>query len=97
MKKVKVNSVYYFNPCLFDKINGNSTELFKVGDKVRVINLNGAPPANTMGMCYIIPADAKKDDKGRYSADFAMVMCSSLDKEPVQECPVLTKKPDQFT
>lgn len=81
MDRVRVNATYYFDPCLFDKFNGNSTQLFKRGDKVRVINLHGCPPANTMGMCYIVPADAKKDDRGKYNADFAMVMTSSLERE----------------
>ena len=82
MNRVRVNACYYFDPCLFDKLNGDSTKLFKRGDKVRVINLHGCPPANTMGMCYIVPADATKDDRGRWSADFAMVMTSSLEKSP---------------
>jgi hypothetical protein len=80
-KKVRVNATYYFNPCLFDKINGNSTAIFKRGDRVRVVNLYSCPPANTMGMCYIVPVDAKKDDRGRWDKDFAMVMTNSLQTE----------------
>jgi hypothetical protein len=82
MDRVRVNATYYFDPCLYDKINGDSTKLFKRGDKVRVINLHGCPPANTMGMCYIVPADAKKDDRGRWDKDFAMVMVGSLERTP---------------
>lgn len=83
MDKVRVNATYYFYPCLFDKVNGDSTSIFKTGQHVRVINKHGCPPANTMRMCYIVPADAKKDDRGHWNKDFAMVMTASLEKEPL--------------
>jgi len=85
--KVRVNGLYYFDPVLFDRINGDSTKKFKRGDRVRVINLHGCPPANTMGMCYVVPADAKKDDRGRWDKDFAMVMTNSLEKTPPAPLP----------
>lgn len=87
MKKVRANAVYYFDPCLMDKFSGKSKELFNRGDKVRVINLYGCPPANTMGQCYVVHADAVKDDRGRWNKDFAMVSVHSLEKEPPAPMP----------
>lgn len=91
MNRVTANAVYYFDPCMMDKIHGNSTELFKLGDKVRVINLPGCPKANTMGQCYIIAADAKKDSRGNYKAPFAMVSVQSLEKEKPDMYPTIAK------
>lgn len=83
MKKVKVNGLYYFDPCMFDKINGNSTEMFTKGQQVRVINKYGCPKANTMGQCYIVAADAPKHETHGYErTPFAMVSVHSLEKEP---------------
>ena len=50
--RVRVGAKYVYNPVLFDvsyrdKIDANP------GDVVTVVNLPGAPKANTMGMCYI--------------------------------------------
>lgn len=89
MDRVKVNSKYFFYPCLFDKISGNSTELFTQGQEVRVINLHGCPPANTMKMCYIVPADAKKDDRGNWNKPFAMVMTASLEATKMDEAQLM--------
>jgi hypothetical protein len=49
--KVRVNSIYTYDPVLFDIFDGR-TGLQK-GDTVRVINLPGCPKANTMGHCYV--------------------------------------------
>lgn len=84
-KKVRVNGLYYFNPVLFDQTTGDSTKLFHRGQHVRVINKPGCPKANTMGMCYIVDAEAVKDDRGQYRCDFAMVMTNSLDDGPILE------------
>jgi len=51
-KKVRVNSIYAYDPILMDVSNppvGNPEK----GDIVKVVNKHGCPPANTMGMCYI--------------------------------------------
>ncbi len=81
--KVNANCLYYYNPCILDQIDACKGNQFKKGDRVRVINLPGCPKANTMGQCYIVPADAVKDDRGRWNTDFAMVSTASLQKEPV--------------
>ncbi len=52
MNKVRVGSVYAYNPCLMDICSppvGNPEK----GDIVKVVNKFGCPKANTMGMCYI--------------------------------------------
>jgi len=49
--RVRVNSEYYFVPNLLD-IAHPLTNL-RNGDVVRVVNLPSAPPANTMGHCYV--------------------------------------------
>ena len=49
-RKVKVGQVYTFNPCMWDVLDAKGP-LVK-GDKVKVVNLPGAPKANTMGHCY---------------------------------------------
>ena len=51
MAKVRVNSLYTYNPVLLDMIDGR-TGLQK-GALVRVIKVPGCPPANTMGHCYV--------------------------------------------
>lgn len=48
--RVRVNCLYRFEPVLLDQLHGPR---IKSGSIVRVINLHGAPPANTMGHCYI--------------------------------------------
>ena len=70
--RVRVNSIYQFNPNGWDKLTpcGN---LLKPGDMVQVINLPGCPPANTMGQCYVrLVGDSSKA--------FQMVSTDSLDK-----------------
>lgn len=51
MARVRVNSKYVFNPVPLDCFDSRHTA--KVGQVVRVVNLHGAPKANTMGHCYI--------------------------------------------
>jgi hypothetical protein len=51
-RKVRVNSIYSYNPVLFDILNPPANGL-GAGAIVRVINVYGAPKANTMGMCYV--------------------------------------------
>ena len=52
--RVRVNSTYIYHANLLDRIDGriNPSQL-QDGDEVKVINLHGAPRANTMGHCYI--------------------------------------------
>jgi hypothetical protein len=49
--KVRVGSKYVFNPVPLDRIDSRSKAT--LGEVVRVINLPGAPKANTMGHCHI--------------------------------------------
>lgn len=69
--RVRVNSIYRFNPA---PIDGNSG--IELGALVRVVNLYGCPPANTMGHCYVIPATNAKGD----NSNFVMVCTGSLEK-----------------
>ena len=46
--RVRVNSLYRFQPVLLD-----ASVPLEQGTIVRVINLYGCPKANTMGHCYI--------------------------------------------
>jgi hypothetical protein len=82
MTRVRANATYFYDPCPLDQIHGNARDLFNKGDKVRVVNFHGCPPANTMGQCYIVPANAKKDDRGRWDKPFAMVSVGSLERQP---------------
>ena len=68
--KVRVNSIYEFQPVPLDVYDSKVSGV-KPGDKVRVINLPGAPKANTMNHCYIETR----------AGDFCgMVCCNSLIK-----------------
>jgi hypothetical protein len=49
--RVRVNSLYIYSPNMLDKIDGRTS--LKDGDVVHVVNLPGAPKANTMGHCYV--------------------------------------------
>jgi hypothetical protein len=50
-RKVRVGATYVFEPVLFDRCNPPFDA--EPGDLVTVVNLPGAPKANTMGMCHI--------------------------------------------
>ena len=52
-RKVRVGAKYVFDPVLFDVLNPPANIDLAKGDIVTVINLPGAPKANTMGMCYV--------------------------------------------
>lgn len=72
--KVRVNSKYFYDPVPIDRFNppyGVQAGLLNPGDQVKVVNLHGAPKANTMGHCYI-----EKD--GKFCG---MVHVNSLKKE----------------
>ena len=49
--RVRVNVHYFYKPNLLDLVDGR-TDL-KDGEEVVVVNLHGAPKANTMGHCYV--------------------------------------------
>jgi hypothetical protein len=51
--RVRVGARYRFDPVLFDVLNPPANVPLETGDVVTVINLPGAPKANTMGMCYV--------------------------------------------
>lgn len=51
--KVRVNSVYRYKPCGWDRWLPTSNNTLEPGQLVEVINLNGAPIANTLGQCYV--------------------------------------------
>lgn len=70
--RVRVNSLYRYNPVLLDRIDGRTS--LKTGDIVRVINLPGCPRANTMGHCYVGDRES-----GKF---IGMVCCNSL--EPIR-------------
>ncbi len=50
-QKVRVGKTYTFDPVALDRFDGRTT--LKKGDVVKVVNLRGCPPANTMGHCYV--------------------------------------------
>ena len=70
VRKVRVGKVYRFNPNFMDLL-GPVHLGAEENQKVRVINLHGAPPANTMGQCYIEDAH-----DGTF---LGMVSCNSLE------------------
>jgi len=74
MKRVRANSIYTYNPCMLDVIDGRTS--LNAGDRVRVVNLYGCPPANTMGHAYV--ADP-------WTGKFIGLVCTaSLHKRPNQ-------------
>lgn len=61
-KKVRVNSIYHYVPVMIDRCNppiAAEMGVLTVGDRVRVINLQGCPKANTMGHCHFASMDGK--------------------------------------
>jgi hypothetical protein len=51
--KVRTGSLYIYSPNLWDKFTACQGNSLQPGQIVRVINLPGAPKANTMGQCYV--------------------------------------------
>jgi hypothetical protein len=70
--KVRAGSQYVYNPVMMDLIDPKAPSL-KKGDTCRVINLPGAPKANTMGQCHVETLD------GTF---LGMVCCNSLTPAP---------------
>lgn len=50
--KVRVNSEYVYHANMLDRCDARTN--LKNGELVRVINMHGAPKANTMGHCYVV-------------------------------------------
>lgn len=72
--KVRVNSTYRYNAGYFmDRTDARVNAYLKVGDLVKVVNLPGCPPANTMGQCYV-------NLVGSNDRSFVMVSTLSLEK-----------------
>lgn len=67
MKRVRVNSLYRYNPVFMDR--SQPPYNIKDGDIVRVVNLPGCPKAGTMGHCYVQHLD------GGFAG---LVCCNSL-------------------
>lgn len=51
--KVRVNSIYRYSANGFDRFRPCQGNNLVEGQLVKVINLPSAPPANTMGQCYV--------------------------------------------
>lgn len=68
MSRVRVGSWYTFEAVGMD-IYRPAHQGLTEGQLVRVVNLHGCPPANTMGHCYV------NDEAGQF---MGMVLCNSL-------------------
>lgn len=64
--KVRAGKEYEYQPVIWDKLDPKTA--LKPGDKVKVINLRGCPPANTMGHCHV-------EHNGQF---VGLVHCNSL-------------------
>lgn len=53
--KVRVNSLYKYKAASFDLFDPKC--VIAEGTVVRVKNMYGCPPANTMGQCYVFDKD----------------------------------------
>lgn len=65
MRRVRVGRVYRLEPVFIDR--GFQDD---AGKLVKVINLPGCPPANTMGHCYV-----QRVENGKF---LGLVCCNSL-------------------
>ena len=74
--RARVGSRYVYDPVFLDLEHS-----LEPGAAVKVVNLYGCPPANTMGHCYIIRAEERQQDK----PPFWLVSTNSLRKVPVAE------------
>lgn len=72
MNKVRVGTIYRYNPNGWDRIIPTGGNALALGQLVRVINLPGAPKANTMGQCYVADVNT-----GKF---LCMVSTDSLDR-----------------
>lgn len=51
--KVRANSQYIYYPNFLDRSRPAHYLNLVPGDVVRVVNMHGCPPANTMGQCHV--------------------------------------------
>jgi hypothetical protein len=51
--KVRAGSEYQYRPVGFDLFDPKTRPQLQPGDIVKVVNLRGCPPANTMGQCHV--------------------------------------------
>lgn len=51
--RVRVNAKYRYNPRGWDVVRPCQGNTLTPGQVIKVINLPSAPPANTMGHCYV--------------------------------------------
>lgn len=63
--RVRANSLYRFQPVMIDVTNPPHN--VEPNDIVRVMNLFGCPPANTMGHCHVV----------HLGGDFGGLVCTS--------------------
>lgn len=68
--KVRTGSIYTWVACMLDTLHPSVTRIAD-GTKVRVVNIKGCPPANTMNHCYAETLDG---------VWLGLVCCSSLYK-----------------
>lgn len=69
-QRVRVGQVFAWKPVLLDKLDARLAGI-EEGLFLKVINLRGCPPANTMGHCYV----------ETMTGDFiGLVHCNSLQK-----------------
>jgi len=57
---VRVGGLYQYDPNAWDKLRPCQGNQLQPGDIVKVINLPGAPKANTMGQCYVANPETGK-------------------------------------
>ena len=53
MDKVRAGGLYRFEATGLDRFDPKTDDDVKDGDIVKVVNLMGCPPCNTMGHCHI--------------------------------------------
>jgi hypothetical protein len=73
--KVRAGQTYTYHPVVLDMLHpatGGRVEPLKDGERVVVVNLPGAPKANTMGQCHVERLDG---------SFYGMVSTNSLHKE----------------
>jgi len=86
--KVKVGKLYVYMPVPLDAADPPKMRPgLEEGQLVRVVNLPGCPPANTMGHCYIADPFRKIALNGNRYAPWVFGLCriASL-QEPTRKC-----------
>lgn len=60
MARVRIGKIYRYEPSWWDLYFPSLGNTLRVGQVVKVINLPGAPPANTTGQCYVADPETGK-------------------------------------